>query len=145
MPTESAIVDFSNTDAKRALLSRLGALRGRYRVEVVKFRPRRSLAQNAYYWGCITTPLANWLSEQEAEPVEPEAAHGILAAKFLTIDVVDKRTGEVLGQRVRSTTELSTLEFMDYCERARAWLAEFFGIIVPDPLPGDFPAEGGQQ
>lgn len=58
---------------------------------------------------------------------------GICAGKFLVIEEVDVSTGAVIGQRVRGTSELSTIEFNDYFEKVIAWSATVFGIILPYP------------
>lgn len=133
MPKESSLCNLDNATEKRALLVRIGALRGPWRVELTHYRARRSDRQNRWYWPCVVTAFAQYLTEQDFEITTKEQAHEVLKAKFVTVDVINKSTGEILGQRVRSTTELSTAEFSDYCERCRAWLLEFFGIVVPDP------------
>jgi hypothetical protein len=133
MPVQ--LINFDDAGAKRELLSRLGALRGPYRVEVTRLRPRRTDRQNRWYWPAIVTPFAQYLSAQDYDVTSPEQAHAILKERFLRIEVVNKTTGEVIGQRVRSTTELSIEEFGDYCDRCAAWLSEFFGIVI-QPGPG---------
>lgn len=74
-------------------------------------RPR-TLAQNSLLCGVIYPPIAQALG------YSPEETHELLKEKFLTVPAeFDTDTGEVLTYRVRSTTELSTLEFSDYVER----------------------------
>lgn len=58
---------------------------------------------------------------------------GICAAKFLVVEEVEKSTGEVIGERIRSTTELNTVEFNEYFEKIIAWAATVFGIVLPLP------------
>ena len=130
---ESLICDLDNRTEKRALLTWIGALRGRWCVELTRERPQRSLNQNRWYRGCIVQAFYQFLREQDWSISRPEDAHRLIAKKFLTVDIVNKGTGEVFDQQVRSTTELTTAEFADYCDRARAWLLDMFGIIVPDP------------
>lgn len=130
MPTEQHILDCANLEQKRALLSRIGALRGRWRVELTHFRPRRTEKQNAFYWPGVVVPFADYLSAQDYDITTAEQAHEILKARFLTVDVVNKETGETIGTRVRSTTELDIGEFQLYVERCQSWLSEFFGLVL---------------
>jgi hypothetical protein len=133
LAAEHLVLNLDDAATKRQLLTRIGALRRLWRLELVRYRPRRTDRQNRWYWPCIVGAFAQYLNEQDYEVTSPEQAHEILKAKFLTVDVVHKQTGNVLGQRVRSTTELDVEEFTGYAERCRAWLLEFFGIMVPDP------------
>jgi hypothetical protein len=132
---EEHVIDFDQLPQKRAVLSRIGTLRGRYRLELTPYRQRRSDRQNRYYFPCVCKPLSDYLSEGDYDVTTVEQAHAILKERFLTCDVVNKRTGEVIGRRVRSTTELSTVEFAEFVERSRAFLLDFFGIVTVDPDP----------
>lgn len=127
------IIDLSNRDDKRRLMTSIGAMSGLYEVTIKPKRNLRSLRQNAYYWSCVAAPLAQYLSAQDYNITTPDEAHEVLKAKFLAVSIVNKSTGEVFGKRVRSSTELTTTEFWDYVERSRAWLLDFFGIITADP------------
>lgn len=137
MPREKckAILDLSDRDMKQRFIRWIGTLAGAYEVEVRPRRNTRSLQQNAYYWACVVTPLADFLSAQDYELNTPEDAHEILKAKFLTTPVINPETGEIIGRIVRSTTDLSTEEMTDYIERARAWMLDFFGIWTQDAEP----------
>lgn len=130
MATEQHILDCANIAQKRALLSRIGALRGHWRIELTHYRPRRGEKANAFYWAAIVTPFADHLTAQDYDVTTPEQAHEILKQRFLSVDVVNKGTGQVVGQRVRSTTELDVGEFALYVERCQAWLSEFFGLVL---------------
>jgi hypothetical protein len=127
------VIDMSNPADKRRLLTQIGAMSGPYEVEIQPKRNTRSLKQNAWYFGCIVHALGEYLRDQDYDITTDEEAHEILKARFLAVSVMSKRTGEVLCRRVRSTTELTTESMADYCERCRIWMADFFGIIVPDP------------
>jgi hypothetical protein len=130
-----AILDLSDRDMKRRFVAWVGTLVGAWEVDIKPRRNTRSLAQNAFYWSCVCTPFADFLSAQDYELNTPEEAHEILKAKFLTRPVVRPDTGELIGRIVRSTTDLSTEEMTDYIERCRAWLLDFFGVMTNDPLP----------
>lgn len=132
---EQFVCNFDNVTDKRLVLRRIGTLSGLWRIELVRYRARRTDAQNRYYFGVLVTAFADYLSEQDYEITTREHAHELIKGKFLIVDVVHPTTGESIGRRVRSTTELSVEEFSEYIDRCRAWLLDFFGIIVPDPEP----------
>lgn len=131
----ATIIDLDNTDNKRRLMLQIGTLRGVYEVDIQPRRLTRSLAQNRYWWAVVCQSFSDFLKEQDYEACSLEMGHEILKAKFLMVPLVDPTTGEVIAHRVRSTTELTTAEFSEFMDNARAWLQDFFGIITPDPEP----------
>lgn len=135
---ETLIIDLSEPTQKRMLLDSLRSRDGVWRIDVYRFRLRRSDAQNALLWAGINQPFADFLREQ-GDNYTAADAHEILKFKFLRESIVNKSTGEVIGERVRSTATLNTTEFSEYIEKCVAWLAEMFGIICH--LPGDMEFE----
>jgi len=79
---------------------------------------KRTESQNAYYWACM-----NVIAEDTGN--DPEILHNTFKAKFL----VD-HSGKF--PVVRSTTELGTIEFGDYIEKIRVFVADF-GIELQSP------------
>jgi hypothetical protein len=135
MSVKDAIIDLDDAGQKAMLLGSIRNLSGRHRVSVVKYRARRSDAQNRLYWGQVVSTFADFLRGQ-GEQYTDEQAHEILRAKFLRVSCINKDTGEVFGERTRSTTELTTAEFSKYIEDCVAWLADMFHVQVS--LPGDW-------
>lgn len=127
------LVNMDNADNKRRVIGSVGALSGWYEVELKPRRDTRSLRQNGWYWSCICPALAQFLEDQDYECCSVDFCHALLKAKFLSREVCDPRTGEVLARAAGSTANLTTEQFSVYCERCRAWLADFFNIYVPDP------------
>lgn len=138
-PTFKLTLDCSDAEKKaravREFAAFVGKATGVYEFDGEPKKNTRSLQQNKWYWGVIVQLFYEFLRDQDYEITSPDAAHGFIAAKLLREELINPATGEVIGRRIRSTTELSTAEFSDYCERARAWLADFFGIVCPDPDP----------
>lgn len=128
-----AVRDLSDEQAKARLINHVRTLRGRWRIDLTQYRPRRSDRQNRYYWPCLVQPFAAWLKEQGNEYTTDDA-HEILKHKFLRREHIDRRTGEVMTF-TQSTAKLDTSEFNEYLDRCAAWLADFTGIEVPDPQP----------
>ena len=76
-------------------------------LEIHNQKPKRTEAQNRYYWGVYLPLIAEKTGEADVDRL-----HELFKGKFLTIGVV-----EVLGEKVRmkkSTTELSVGQFCDY-------------------------------
>ena len=95
-------------------------------VEVVvrKKKKHRSGAQNAYYWGIVIDIISG------ATGFTPQEAHDAMRFKFLT-----DRTGDL--PKVKSTAELTTVEFLDYVAQIQQWASESLGVYIPDPGEGE--------
>jgi hypothetical protein len=138
-----AIVDFTeDPEGSRATVRKLietaRELEGQWDLRLEPKRRIRTNQQNKWYWSCIVDPFYDFLAAQDYDVTKPNDAHEILAEKFLRVPiVVDQETQEAVGWRTRSTKELTTVEFSEYCERCRAWLADFFHIDTQDPPIGD--------
>lgn len=123
-------LDFNDVARKRRFMSWVGTLQGEYEVNIIPRRTRRTLAQNRLWHSQVVEPFYEFLREQDYEICDPEQAHSILKEKFLRVEVVNKVTGEVLGWRTKSTTELSVDEFSRLIEVSTVWLADMFGIVI---------------
>jgi len=88
--------------------------------ELEKWKKKRSLPQNAYYWKIIVKMIS------DETGYTTEQTHGKLCQKFLLV----KEEG---ADWVRSTTSLTTAEFETYLEDVKRWASEFLNIVLPDP------------
>ena len=100
-------------------------------ITVEKKRKKRSLEQNAYYWGVIVMLVRAGLIDTGYK-VSIEETHTFLKSKFLVKEIVNEQTGEILSS-VKSTTELTTTGFMEYIQDIQQFAIEFLGVNVPDP------------
>jgi hypothetical protein len=94
---------------------------------IIKARPRTN-QQNKAYFGIAVRKLA------EASQVSVSAMHKALAGEFLGWDEV-KINGKVVKVE-RSTTDLTTKEFMEYYEKIQRYAAEN-GIDIKNPGESD--------
>ena len=92
----------------------------RVTVTVSTYKKYRSNPQNSYYFGVVVALIAEEIGDSV------ENTHEALKAKFLY-----DMTGDL--PKVRSTTDLSTLEFEEYLEKIRRFASEFLGMFIPDP------------
>lgn len=125
-------INFNSPRQKRLLYQAMKGLNGLHKVTIAERKRQRSSRQNAYYWAVPVHLFHQFLNEQ-GEAMTKEQTHELMKAKFLRETVVNHETGEVFGERVKSTTELSTSEFAEYLDQCIAWLADMFDIVCPDP------------
>ncbi len=98
--TRRLLNDFRQWEGKKVLLS------------VEKLRSKRSIKQNAYLHLAFTiikeglNDLGNDFSVLEIKE--------LLKYKFLLTEVFSEKTGEIFGQRIRGTSELSKEELCDF-------------------------------
>jgi hypothetical protein len=95
-------------------------------ITLRKRRRRRSLSQNAYYWGAVLPVLAEYCGTDVGE------LHEDLKQRFL---FREDMTRKVLGQSLRgcrSTAELNSAEMTEYVEHIRRLAAEY-GVYIPSP------------
>jgi hypothetical protein len=121
--------------SKKNFLEDLKDFKDKDRVWIVieKYYTKRSLKQNNL--------LHLYLSEIAKETgMQLEQIKDALKKKFLTVAlttkdgeiIADKSSGEVL-ERVRGTSELTVVEFMEFTENVRLWSMEFLGLYLPSP------------
>lgn len=105
---------------------------GNYSITIEKAKKKRSLNQNRYYFGVVLPILLfNFREIGFNELQNIEQVHDILKVKFL-VEKISNDNGEFL-ERIKSTTELSTVQFMDYIAEVQMWASQEFNIIIPDP------------
>lgn len=126
------IVNFAEPREKNLFLQYLrGITEGIHRIKMEPFK-RRSNKQNAYYWS-VVIPIFNDLHREMGWDFTEEETHEELKSRFLgTIEKVNEITGEIKVVP-KSTTGLSTIEHIQFIDRIGQWLAEFAGIVLPEP------------
>ena len=106
---------------KDLLKTHIESLEGK-EVDVVirRHRKERSHRQNRYYWVAVVGIPAQHFGYL------PEEMHDAFKMLFLRWEWEGKRS------KVRSTTQLTTVEFSEYVEKCRQWCAEQ-DIFIPNP------------
>lgn len=103
----------------------------RIRITIEKLKSKRSLEQNAYLHLLFTlfTKALNDLGNEFSMLEVKE----LCKCKFATIDVINEKTGEVIGQRIKGTSEMNKTELSEFIESIIRWAADYFHIILPYP------------
>ena len=94
-------------------------------------KPKRSSPANRYYWGVVVELIYLALKESGWE-VNREGTHELLRVRFLSEDKPIGNDGEFVT-RVKSTTELDSVEFGTYIERCKQFAAEYLNTVIPEP------------
>jgi hypothetical protein len=102
-------------------------------VTIEKSKRKRSNPQNAYYWGVVVNIVYKGLIDAgyEREKLSSDVVHDFLKSKFLKKDVVNNN-GEYI-EVVRSSTDLTRSEFMDFLSDVQRWSSEFLHVTIPNP------------
>jgi len=88
-------------------------------VNEVTVKPR-SIPENKYYWSIVVGAIS------DATGHTPQETHEILKFKFLRAV-----TGKF--EFIRSTTDLSTVEFEKYLSEIRVFAAQELNCYIPEP------------
>jgi len=105
---------------------------GEYDIEIKKHFKKRSLSQNAYYWGVVVEMVYLGLRDAGFDDVQDrEDAHEVLKAMFFTKTLHSEKFDNLV--QVISTTKYSTAEFEEKMDAIRRWAFEYLGITIPPP------------
>lgn len=102
-------------------------------IVVERKKKQRSLSQNNYIHALFKIYATELVELTGDLKYNPEYVKGLCKCKFLMADDVDKSTGEVIGQYIRHTSELTPNELNIFFESVIRWAAETFHIILPYP------------
>jgi hypothetical protein len=103
-------------------------------ITIEKLKKSRSNNQNAYYWGVVIPIVQSGLKDATGEFRSADSIHyGILLPLFSpTNEIVNIDTGQVLSEKI-SSSEMTTVQFMEYVLEVQKWSAEFLGVDIPNP------------
>lgn len=100
-------------------------------IEVKKKTRQRSNQQNAYYHSCVISILRNAFKDI-GHNLSNEEVHLFLKTKFLKESIANEN-GEYIGEKIGSTADLTTTQFMEYILQIQQFAAESLNVVIPDP------------
>jgi hypothetical protein len=103
---------------------------GSYELKISK-KSKRSLSQNAYYWGAVVKMVQEGLKDL-GHDLTLEETHDFLKGRFNAKEIINTDTGEVISVP-RSTTELNKTQFGEYIEKIQRFSIEYLGVNIPSP------------
>lgn len=127
----SAVLNLAEPTVKSELIRRIQQLSGLFRVDVVKYRKRRSDAQNKLLWGWVYPHVAAGILEAWGENLTGDEVHILMKRKFLSRPIVNQNTGEEMDRAFVTTTKLTTEEFSQYVENIAKFAAESLSVVIP--------------
>jgi hypothetical protein len=89
-------------------------------------KQRRSTKQNRRYWSLVVPVAAEVLGAGREVPLSKDQAHEVLKFAFLGHEQT------ALGPVPKSSKDLTTAEFADYCRRIEEWFLHQHGIVMPE-------------
>ena len=108
----------------------------RIHVQVQRAKSRRSNSQNAYLWGvCYVYALKGFHDAGYLE-MTVDDVHREFKQMFCTeyYERVNEESGEVI-RFGHTTTQMTKTAMMDYIMKIQKFCAEWFGIVIPGPMP----------
>lgn len=106
-------------------------LQGSGRWVLTVTRRKRTKAQNKRYWGQGVLSQVAAQAVVNGKQYDAEVWHEMM--KRLFIGVVELPNGEVVG---KSSTDLTTAEFSEFCTRVEAYAASELGVTFYDLWEG---------
>ncbi len=100
-------------------------------VTVEKKKRNRSLDQNAYLHGVVIPMCREGLADVGYKYTLDETKLD-LKRMFAVKEKVNINTGEI-RQYIKDTSDMSTVEMMDFIAEIQQWAAEFLGVVIPNP------------
>jgi tagatose-1,6-bisphosphate aldolase len=101
-------------------------------ITIEKRKNKRSNPQNAYFHGVVLPLVYNGLKEL-GHTMPLADVKDLLKLKFLKVPIfVNEETGEIT-EKIKNTSELTTIEFMEFVSEIQRWSSENLGVNIPDP------------
>jgi hypothetical protein len=101
---------------------------GSYIIKIDRQKKSRSNQQNRYLHQMFTIFSHELISYTGDKQYTMEVVKDICKCKFLKTSVINEKTGEVIGERIKGTSELTTTEMMVFVDDIIQWSLEQFGI-----------------
>jgi hypothetical protein len=96
-------------------------------VKVDKDRALRSPEQNKYYWGVVIELIKESINKETQTDFSSDQIHEALKEKFLKVRVTNELS------YITGSSELTTLQFMEYLEKITRWASVYLNLYIPEP------------
>lgn len=96
-------------------------------IEIKPWRPKRSTSANAYWWGCVVTPLAEFAGTTQSE------MHDILCGQYFGWEEKEifGKTRLIPRRSTTSPDKMSVADFQGLIQLGQQIAAEY-GVVLPD-------------
>lgn len=110
----------------------------RVEITIEQAKNKRTNPQNRWYWG-VAVEMISHLMLDLGSPLSKEDCHvmikmavGNIEPSLIYEEIVIESTGEII-RRMKSTSELTTTDFMAFKQHIQQWATETIDINIPDP------------
>ena len=105
----------------------------RVKFSITKISKKRSVNQNAFYWGVWIPIFQKLFMDEWQEFKTPKEVHEILKTACNYEERVNEATGEVF-KFPKSTTKMSTYEWeKEFKPKVKQFAFDFFHVALPEP------------
>jgi len=135
MPKEDlTIFNMDRPEHVQALITYIRSLQGRgpHAVTIHRVKPKRSAQQNAWLHGVAFPRIAKRLTELWGDQFDMLKAKEWVKSKLLRTPIVNSH-GELVGEYIRGTHELDTMECSRFMEQIMTDIAQELEMIIPAP------------
>jgi hypothetical protein len=105
-------------------------------ITLEKLKKKRTTPQNSFYWGVVVPLIRQGLNEI-GHYYTNQQAHELLkqhiADNYPEVITEELTLNGKTTRRIKSTSELTTSEFMDYSEVVAQFAADYLGVTIPEP------------
>ena len=102
-------------------------------LSIEKAKKVRSTQENRYYWGLVIPLIKAGLKDATGESYSAEQVAGLMKTRFLMTHIDYINDDVEYLDRIKSTTELSTVEMEVYLQECRTFAQEYLGVTIPMP------------
>lgn len=127
------VVNLSNAAEKGLVLDDIRARSGNHRIKITRARSARADRLLKFYWPAVVQPFADALRAMGIV-ITDRQVHGLLCLKYLRTPVVNRATGEVLGQMFSTTEDLTDEQLSEFVDKAGAWVDGVMKQIKAPPV-----------
>lgn len=91
---------------------------------------QRSGQQNRYLHGVLFQMIAEEMGEDNIEYVK-----ALMKEKFLTTEepIITKSGKKLEERKVKGTSELDTIEMIEFIDKCRRWALNYLNLNIPEP------------
>ena len=108
----------------------------RVELTIQKAKKSRSLQQNAFYYAVVLPVALKGFIDAGNLGITKDDVHEFMKSRFLKEgkEIIIPKSGQTFTVS-KTTTTLSTTEFMDYIEQIAQFCSEWLGVVIPEPTP----------
>ena len=133
----SAVENGNLTRNRPLLTNAIKSLEGKnVTITIERTKKKRSNPQNSFYYGVVVPLIRQGLNDL-GHFYTNNQAHEIIkqyvADTAPDVIVEELNLNGLTSRRVKSTSELTTSEFMDYVEVSSQFAADYLNIVIPTP------------